>query len=91
MHQPERTLEPSPISRPLTHCPRCHSTRLDPVVESLVQEVHFLCRACGRCWNVALGSVQRVAPPSCLGCKERGRCEEIYAADHAETGQSARA
>ena len=74
----------SPISRPLTHCPRCGSTRLQAVVESVVQEVHFLCQACGRCWDVSLGSVQRIAPPTCYGCPERGRCEAVYALDHPE-------
>ena len=79
----EGGLAPSPISRPLLHCPKCGSPNLEPVVESLVQEVHFLCGSCGRCWDVALGSVRRIAPPSCLGCPERARCEAVYAADHA--------
>jgi hypothetical protein len=82
MDHPRDDLDPSLISRPLTHCPTCHSTRLDPVVEATVQEVHFLCRDCGRCWDVALGAVHRVAPPTCAGCPERGRCLEVYAADH---------
>ena len=81
MTQPEA----SPISRPLTHCPRCGSTRLQPVVESVVQEVHFLCQACARCWDVSLGSVQRVPPATCFGCPERGRCEYAYVLDHPET------
>jgi len=81
MTQPEA----SPISRPLTHCPRCGSTRLQPVVESVAQEVHFLCQACGRCWDVSLGSVQRVPPATCFGCPERGRCEYAYVLDHPET------
>jgi len=72
----------SRIRRPLVVCPRCGSDRLDPVVESLVEEVHFLCRACGRCWDVAFGSVQRVPPQTCLGCPEKGRCEQVYAEDH---------
>ena len=72
----------SPISKPLSRCPKCGSTRLDPVVENAMQEVHFLCRDCARCWDVALGTVTRVAPPSCFGCPERGRCEQVYAADH---------
>jgi hypothetical protein len=81
--QDDRALaEPSPISRPLSHCPSCGSAGLEPVVESLVQEVHFLCDECGRCWDVALGSVKRIAPASCLGCPERARCEQVYAADH---------
>lgn len=51
-----------PITFPLVRCPACGSGRLDPVVEDVVQEVHFLCRDCDRCWNVAMGHVQRVAP-----------------------------
>jgi len=64
----------SPISRPLLLCPSCGSPKLDPVVESLVHEVHFLCASCGRCWDVALGSVRRIAPPTCRGCPARARC-----------------
>jgi len=74
--------DPSPISRPLLSCPSCRSTRLDTVVERIVDEVHFLCRDCGRFWDVEFGTVRRVAPPSCLGCPERGWCEQVYAADH---------
>jgi hypothetical protein len=74
--------EPSMITRPLLHCPECGSTRLQPVVESIVQEVNFLCAACGRCWHASLGSVQRIAPPTCFGCPERERCEAVYKADH---------
>ena len=81
---------PTPISRPLLHCPTCGSLQLAPVVESLVEEVHFLCHECARCWTVALGAVQRVAPPSCLGCPERGRCEQVFAADHPRADQSSR-
>jgi transposase-like protein len=72
----------SPIRRPLLECPSCRSTRLDPVVERVVDEVHFLCRTCGRCWDVQLGSVRRIAPQTCRGCTERRWCEQVYAADH---------
>lgn len=71
-----------PITYPLVRCPACGSARLDPVVEGVVEEVHFLCRDCDRCWNVAMGYVQRVAPSACLGCSKRDRCERAYAADH---------
>ena len=67
-----------PITYPLAQCPACGSKRLDAVVEEQVQAVHFLCRDCDRCWNVALGYVQRVAPATCLGCPERHRCERAY-------------
>jgi hypothetical protein len=76
--------DPSPISRPVLHCPRCRSTHLDPVVEAVVADVHFLCRDCGRCWHAGFGSVSRVAPPTCFGCPRRERCEQVYAADHPE-------
>ncbi|HEV7524840.1 MAG TPA: hypothetical protein VGP92_07740 [Acidimicrobiia bacterium] len=71
----EGDLAPSLISRPLQHCPSCGSTQLEPVAEALVDELHFLCRTCNRCWDVAFGSVHRVAPSSCLGCPELGPCE----------------
>jgi transposase-like protein len=70
------------ISRPLSHCPRCGSADLEPIVESVVHDVHFLCRGCNRCWDVALGSVHRVTPRNCLGCTGRVPCESVYAADH---------
>ena len=74
----------SPITRPLLYCPACRSTGLDAVVERIMDEVHFLCRDCGGCWGVDLGTVRRIAPQSCLGCPERGWCEQVYAADHPE-------
>jgi hypothetical protein len=83
-HHDDHPAEPSLITRPLLHCPECGSLDLQPVVESLVQEVHFLCADCGRCWHAAFGSVTRIAPPSCFGCPQRGRCEQVYAADHPE-------
>lgn len=83
MSQPEHDVgQPSPISKPLIHCPTCQSERLETVVESVMQDVHFLCKDCGRCWDVALGTAQRVDPVSCFGCPERGRCARVYAADH---------
>jgi len=82
-------VEPGAIRRPLLHCPACGATHLEPVVERQVQEVHFLCSDCGRCWDVAFGTVKRVVPPQCLGCPERGRCEQVYAADHAPADASA--
>lgn len=82
---PRRVMDvTSRIRRPLVFCPRCGSDQLEPVVESLLEDVHFLCGACGRCWDVAFGSVSRVPPTTCLGCSERGRCEKVYAEDHAE-------
>jgi len=81
--------EPSLISRALLYCPSCGSTHLDPVVEALMQEVHFLCSRCGRCWDVAFGGVKRVAPTHCLGCPEHERCERTHVADHVDgTGRS---
>lgn len=71
-----------PSIYPLARCPDCGSARLEAVVEDIVQEVHFLCRDCDRCFRVELGHVQRVVPSSCLGCPERARCERAYVADH---------
>jgi transposase-like protein len=72
----------SRIAHPLPNCPTCGSTTLDPVVETLVEEVHFLCRECNRCWHVGLGAVSRVSPAACLGCPEKERCTAAYARDH---------
>ena len=80
-HEPE--LHDHPINRPLTHCPVCGSSRLDPVVENESQRVHFLCRDCSRCWRVELGFVHRITPAACLGCPEKARCEAAYKADQA--------
>jgi transposase-like protein len=77
-----------PIVHPLAHCPTCGSDRLEPVVEQVAEAVHFLCRDCDRCWNVALGYVQRVAPATCLGCPERFRCEQAYTAERASESRS---
>jgi hypothetical protein len=55
-----------------------------PVVEETSHDVHFLCRACSRCWRVELGFVHRVIPPTGLGCPERALCEAAYAADHVQ-------
>ena len=73
-----------PITFPLARCPECGSPALDPVVERVVDAVHFLCRDCDRCWNVQFGYVQRVAPATCLGCPERGRCDRAFALDHTD-------
>ena len=74
-----------PIAYPLAQCPACGSQRLDAVVEEKAQAVHFLCQDCKRCWNLALGYVQRVTPDTCLGCPERTRCERAYAEEHTNT------
>jgi hypothetical protein len=78
-----RSSEPHLIRRPLGRCPACASANLDPVTENDTEEVHFLCRDCGRCWHVELGYVQRMTPDLCHGCPARARCEQVYAADHA--------
>jgi hypothetical protein len=56
-----------PITRPLADCPVCRSSRLDPVVETERETVHFLCRDCLRCWHVELGFVHLMTPTTCLG------------------------
>ena len=78
----EPVSQASPITRPLGRCPSCGSDHLEPVVEARMQEVHFLCQACARCWDVALGSVRRVPPPTCFGCPARGRCDFAWILDH---------
>jgi transposase-like protein len=78
----ERNTDASFITHPLQHCPKCGSDRIEPVVEAGVRAVHFLCRECGRCWNIGLGAVSRVLPTTCSGCPERGRCLEMYTVDH---------
>lgn len=75
-----------PIAYPLVRCPACGSPELDSVVEDLEPAMHFLCRDCDGCWNVDLGYVRRVAPATCLGCRERSRCEPAYDYVH-EHGQ----
>ncbi len=74
---------PAAIRRPLSHCPGCNSTNLDPIVELDAEEVHFACADCGRCWHVELGYVRRVRPDACRCCPHRERCDEVYARDHA--------
>lgn len=75
--------EPHVIRRPLSHCPACGSTELEPVVEIDAEEVHFLCGNCHRCWHVELGYVHRVHPNACHGCVDPTRCREVFATDHA--------
>jgi len=75
-------IDPPLIRRPLGHCPACGSARLVPVVEADVEEVHFFCDECGRCWHVELGYVHRVRPDTCHGCARRERCTRVFAGDH---------
>jgi hypothetical protein len=78
---PERDVHADPIRWPLARCPACGSTDLEPVTERGVEEVHFLCVDCARCWRVELGYVQRMSPASCLGCPHRDRCASVYEDD----------
>jgi hypothetical protein len=75
--------EPHLFERPLRQCPSCGSAHLRPVVDG--GAVHFLCDDCKRCWHVELGSVWRVDPTTCTGCKHFAECSQVYAADHAAT------
>jgi|GraSoiStandDraft_4_1057263.scaffolds.fasta_scaffold812568_2 hypothetical protein len=70
------------FDRPLVECPACGASALDAVVEADTEDVHFLCRSCGRCWHVELGHVQRMAPAVCHGCPHLERCTAVYDADH---------
>ena len=63
-------------------CPACAADALEPVVERDGGEVHFLCRACDRCWQLELGYVHRMNPETCGGCPEQARCASTYASDH---------
>jgi uncharacterized Zn finger protein len=67
----------------LATCPACGADEFEPVVENGTPDVNSLCLACGRCWHVELGFVHRITPPICFGCRERDRCEAVYAADQA--------
>ena len=58
-------LQQSKLRRPLARCPVCASANLEPVVELDVDDVHFLCADCNRCWHVELGFVQRLSPAAC--------------------------
>jgi hypothetical protein len=78
-----KTRDPAIIRRPLDHCPECASRELEPVVDLHVEEVHFLCAACDRCWHVELGYVRRVQPIACHGCPQSERCAASYLRDHA--------
>jgi hypothetical protein len=83
--QPTIEFTPHPLGPPLPHCPACGSAQLEPVVERELEEVHFLCRDCSRCWHVELGRVTRVVPPTCYGCPQHDRCAPVYEADHSAT------
>jgi transposase-like protein len=57
--------DPHPFGPPLTRCPECGSSELQPIVEGDIGEVHFLCGNCGRCWHVELGYVRAVTTQWC--------------------------
>lgn len=66
-----------PITRPLARCPVCASSRLDPVVETERETVHFVCRDCLRCWHVELGFVQLMTPATCFGYGTDGAARSL--------------
>jgi hypothetical protein len=74
-------LEDHPITRPLAYCPVCGSNRLDPVVETERQTVHFLCRDCSRCWHVELGFVHLMTPATCFGYPDGATREAVGETD----------
>lgn len=53
-------------------CPTCRNGRLTPVTDG--ENTNFLCAACGSCWHVALGWVDRVNPDTCPGCPSQAAC-----------------
>jgi Pyruvate/2-oxoacid:ferredoxin oxidoreductase delta subunit len=77
-----RTARPHLLGTPLTRCPECRGTALDPVVDVDAETVNFRCRDCGRCWHVELGFVHRVDPHSCSGCPFRPECVALFVRDH---------
>lgn len=62
----------SPFFPAFDTCPACQVEGLQPTPAG--GEVNFACTACGACWHLELGWVQRVDPATCPGCRERGVC-----------------
>jgi hypothetical protein len=52
-------------------CPRCIWPYLHPV--SSVDQAHWLCSSCGRCWHLQHGRFRPVDPITCHGCAARAR------------------
>lgn len=64
----------------MTDCPACGEA-LQPVDGRAL--VHWLCPACGRCWDLATGGLNRVEPSTCSGCRSQLQvaCVEILESD----------
>ena len=58
-------------------CPHCVWPYLFPVRS--LDDAHWLCESCGRCWSVEHGHLRRVDPVLCHGCAARCKddCIEI--------------
>jgi hypothetical protein len=53
-------------------CPECGASGLEPVTDGYGWQ--FFCGACRCCWHLELGSVYRVNPATCPGCRHRPEC-----------------
>ena len=76
-----RRITVSVFRRPMSHCPACGSSRLDPVVRD--EDVTFVCDGCAECWRVEHGHVRQVprailsSAPQELACgQDRDHAEE---------------
>jgi hypothetical protein len=56
-------------------CAACLVSPLKPVRS--LDEAHWLCESCGRCWRVEHGLLKPVDPLSCRGCATRPKSECI--------------
>jgi hypothetical protein len=56
-------------------CPACLGSSLERVRS--LDESHWLCAACGRCWRVEHGLLRPVDVLSCRGCASRRKSECI--------------
>ncbi len=56
-------------------CPACLGSALAPV--RTLEEAHWLCERCDRCWRVEHGVLRHVDPLACPGCATRPKSECI--------------
>jgi hypothetical protein len=54
-------------------CPSCLNLALTPV--RALDEGHWLCSSCGRCWRVQHGILKPVDALTCTGCATRPKSE----------------
>ena len=68
-------------SLPLTRCPDCGGDALETVFDG--EATNFVCTGCFACWHVGLGSVHRVPPATCPGCRLAELCRAAAATETA--------